>query len=84
MATRATIRQKKTGRPVKFELTDHARRAVEDYLSAAGKKPGESLFTSRLAIGWCMTPRRYARIVSEWVASIGLDLYSGSPFGAPR
>src|ERR671912_526619 len=29
---RATVRQKKTGRPVKFELTDQPRQAVDDYL----------------------------------------------------
>jgi integrase len=34
---RATVRQKKTGRPVKFELTDQTRQAVDDYLKAAGK-----------------------------------------------
>ena len=38
---RATVRQKKTGRPVKFELTDQTRQAVDDYLKAAGKRPGE-------------------------------------------
>ena len=37
---RATVRQKKTGRPVKFELTDQTRQAVDDYLKVAGKKPG--------------------------------------------
>ena len=36
---RATVRQKKTGRPVKFELTDQTRQAIDDYLKAAGKKP---------------------------------------------
>src|SRR5262244_304837 len=44
---RATVRQRKTGRPVKFELTDQTRQAVDDYLGVACKKPGESLFTSR-------------------------------------
>jgi hypothetical protein len=29
---RATIRQKKTGRPVRFELTDHSRMAIDEYL----------------------------------------------------
>jgi Virulence-associated protein E len=38
---RATVRQKKTGRPVKFELTDQTRQALDDFLKAAGKKPGE-------------------------------------------
>src|SRR6187455_1357160 len=36
---RATVRQKKTGRPVKFELTDQTRQAVDDYLKATSKKP---------------------------------------------
>src|SRR5918995_7478122 len=35
---RATVRQRKTGRPVKFELTDQTRQAVYDYLKAANKK----------------------------------------------
>ena len=56
---RATVRQKKTGRPVKFELTEQTRQAVDDYLAAAGKKPGEFLFTNRRAIGRPMTARRF-------------------------
>jgi integrase len=44
---RAAIRQRKTRRPVKFELTEQTREAVEGYLRASGKKPGEFLFTSR-------------------------------------
>jgi integrase len=70
---RATVRQKKTGRPVKFELTDQTRQAVDDYLKAAAKKPGEFLFTGRRGFAQCMTTRQYARLLSEWVASIGLD-----------
>jgi integrase len=70
---RATVRQKKTGQPVKFELTEQTRQAVDDYLRAARKKPGEPLFTGRRGAGQCMTTRQYARLVSEWVASIGLD-----------
>jgi len=70
---RATVRQKKTGRPVKFELTDQTRQAVDDYLKAASKKCGDSLFTGRRGSGQGMTTRQYARLVSEWVACIGLD-----------
>ena len=36
---RATVRQKKTGRPVLFELTEQTRQAVDDYLSVANRKP---------------------------------------------
>jgi integrase len=71
---RATVRQRKTGRPVKFELTDQTREAVDHYLRASGKKPGNFLFTGRGGgIGHGMTTRQYARLVSGWVASIGLD-----------
>src|ERR1700735_2549845 len=44
-ADRATVRQKKTGRPVRFELSEQPRQAIDDYLKATGKRPGELLFT---------------------------------------
>ena len=34
---RATVRQKKTGRPVRFELTEQTRQAVDDYIKAAAR-----------------------------------------------
>jgi integrase len=70
---RATVRQRKTGQPVRFELTDQTRQAVDDYVKAASKKPGEFLFTGRRGPGQCMTTRQYARLISEWITSIGLD-----------
>ena len=70
---RATVRQKKTGRPVRFELSEQTRQAVDDYLKAANKKPGEFLFTSRRGTQTNMTTRQYARLVSEWIRSAGLD-----------
>jgi len=69
---RATVRQKKTGRPVRFELTEPTRQAIDDYLKAEGKKPGEFLFSGRRA-GQSMTTRQFARLLSEWLASIELD-----------
>ena len=70
---RATVRQKKTGRPVRFELTEHTRQAVNHYLMSAAKKPGEFLFTGRRGRHRGITTRHYARLVSEWIGSIGLD-----------
>ena len=70
---RATVRQKKTDRPVRFELPDQTRQAIDAYLKAASKKPGEFLFTSRRRPGEGMTTRQYARLVSEWIAGVGLD-----------
>src|SRR3981189_927929 len=71
---RATVRQRKTGQPVRFEVTEQTREAVDDYIRATGKKPGEFLFVSRRrGLGQCMTTRQYARLVAEWVRGIGLD-----------
>jgi integrase len=70
---RATVRQKKTGRPVKFELTDQTRQAVDDFLKEAGKRPGEYLFSGRCGRDRAITTRQYARLLADWVASIGLD-----------
>jgi integrase len=71
-ADRATVRQKKTGRPVKFELTELTRQAVDDYLRVTGKKSGDYLFTGRRLTGH-ITTRQYARLLSRWIADIGLD-----------
>jgi integrase len=57
----------------RFELTEQTRQAIEDYLRGASKQPGEFLFAGRRGPGQGMTTRQYARLVSEWVASIGLD-----------
>jgi integrase len=72
-ADRATIRQKKTGRPVRFELSEQTRQAVDDYLKVANKRPGEYLFTGRRGTEGSMTTRQYARLVSEWIGGVGLD-----------
>jgi len=70
---RATVRQKKTGRPVRFELTDQTRQALDDYLRLTGRKPGQLMFAGRGDSSRGLTTRQYARLVREWVASIGLD-----------
>jgi integrase len=44
---RATVRQKKTGQSVRFELTEQTRQAVDEYMRTFHKKPGEFLFASR-------------------------------------
>ena len=72
-ADRATVRQKKTGRPVRFELTEHTRQAVDEYLRATNKKPGEFLFAGRRGPQKSITTRQYARLVSDWIGSVGLD-----------
>jgi integrase len=70
---RVTVRQKKTGRPVRFGLTEQTRQAVDDYIKAAGKKPSKFLFRGRGDDNRCMATWQYARLVSSWVATIGFD-----------
>ncbi len=60
------------GRPVKFELTESTRQVIDDYLRVAGRRSGEYLFTGRRLSGH-MTTRQYARLLSRWLADIGLD-----------
>jgi integrase len=36
---RASVRQRKTGRPVRFELTEQTRQSIDDYLTTAKKEP---------------------------------------------
>ena len=72
-ADRATVRQKKTGRPVRFELSEQTRQAIDDYLEATNKRLGDFLFTGRRGPQTNMTSRQYARLVSEWIGSAGLD-----------
>jgi integrase len=70
---RATVRQKKTGHPVKFELTEQTRQAIDEYPRLTGRKASQFLFPGRGDGVRGMTTRQYARLVHEWVGSFGLD-----------
>jgi len=65
--------QRKTQRPVQFELTEPTRSAVSAWIEMVNLKPEHYLFPSRLAKSPHVSTRQYARIVHQWVASIGLD-----------
>src|SRR5260221_4405776 len=68
---RATARQRKTGRPVRFELTEHTRQAIDDYLKAFHKKPGDFLLSGPRQ-GRSMTPRQYGRVASDGFVGLWL------------
>ena len=70
---RAMVTQRKTQRPVQFELTEPTRESVAAWIAKAALKPEQFLFPSRLRSSPHMSTRQYARIVHQWVASIGLD-----------
>jgi integrase len=70
---RATIRQQKTGRPVQFEITEQTRQAIDAWIKASGKGRADYLFTGRGDASKHVTTRQYARLVANWISSIGLD-----------
>jgi integrase len=69
---RVTVRQKKTGQLVRFELTEQTRQSLDEYIRVSGKKPSDVLFAGRKP-DRCMSTRQYARIVSKWIRGVGLD-----------
>ena len=70
---RGTVIQKKTGRPVQFEITEQTRASIQDWLSKVELRNGRYLFPSRLRAQPRLSTRQYARIVHAWVESAGLD-----------
>ena len=71
--SRATIRQSKTNRPVRFEITPRTRKSIEEWVDAAKLSTNDYLFPSRIRDSKHLSTRQYARIVESWVESIGLD-----------
>ena len=65
--------QRKTQRPVQFEMTEPTRDAVAAWMAKANLKSDQYLFPSRLHNSQHVSTRQYARIVHQWVGSIGLD-----------
>ena len=70
--TRATVVQRKTGRPVQFELLSDARVSLLAWLERRGGALGDYVFPSRIDHADHLSTRQYARLVDEWVVGIGL------------
>jgi integrase len=51
--SRATVRQRKTKRPVRFEITARTRKSIEEWLDAAQLSEGDYLFPSRVRRSPC-------------------------------
>jgi integrase len=71
--SRATVRQRKTKRPVRFEITARARKSIEDWIQLRGLSEGAYLFPSRQQNSAHLSIRQYTRMIESWVSSIGLD-----------
>ena len=77
--SRAKVIQKKTGKPVQFEVTKHTREALADWIHFKELNIYDWLFPSRKNRDNAMTTRqygrvvkKYGRVVKKWIGSIGL------------
>ena len=70
---RAIILQRKTGRPVRFEIAGQARDAIQNWINDAELSSHQYLFPSILRPGQHLSTRQYVRIVRRWIAEIGLN-----------
>jgi len=73
---RSTVMQRKTKRPVQFEISDQTQLAIRNLITKFKLTPNQFLFPSRLSASPHLSTRQYAKIVKDWVADIGLDPYA--------
>ena len=73
LRSRATVIQKKTGRPVQFEISEQAKDSLDKWISFRKLLPADFLFPSRKSAKSHLSTRQYGRIVDRWVVSLGLD-----------
>lgn len=73
VASRTTIMQQKSQRPVQFEITEQTRESVAAWIRHEGLRTTDVLFPSRIHDSPHLSTRQYARLVHRWIASIGLD-----------
>lgn len=72
-ATERTVIQKKTGRPVQFEITEQIRSAIGEWLAGLEARRSRYLFLIRFREQPHISRRQFARIFHRWVARAGLD-----------
>ena len=73
MKERASIIQSKTQKPVSFELTEGTRKSVRTWLEDPNMVGSEYLWPGRFHDRLHISTRQYARLVRDWVSSIGLE-----------
>ena len=67
------VMQRKTHRPVQFEITEQTRQSVASWIEKAHLCFDQYLFPSRVSKSPHLSTRQYARVVTSWVESIGLE-----------
>lgn len=72
VSSRAIVMQRKTRRPVQFEVTEAARESIAAWIAHSELRSTSFLFPGRTEDSH-LSVRQYSRIVKGWVACIGLD-----------
>ncbi len=70
--TRAIVVQRKTKKPVQFELMEAARASLLAWLDRRGGTVDDYAFPNRIDQAMHIITRQYASLVDEWVTAIGL------------
>lgn len=71
---RAMVIQKKTGRPVQFEITKLTATSIVSHVQQANLTKSDFHFPSRNRNSEHLSTRQYHRIVDKWVGQIGLKV----------
>jgi site-specific recombinase XerC len=64
---RVIIIQKKTHRPVQFELTEPTRQTVQCWIAENALRDEDYVFPSRVSGCTHLSSRQYARVVNRWL-----------------
>ena len=70
---RTTVLQSETQKPVKFELTDGTRKSIARWMQDPRMVGQEFLWPGRFHDPLHISTRQFARLVRDWVKSIGLE-----------
>ena len=84
VASRATIMQQKTSRPVQFEITGPTRNVLSEWIRLMKLRSEDRLFPSRIHESPHLGTRQYARIVDGWVREIGSGPAAYGTHSMPR
>ncbi|SFR47437.1 Phage integrase family protein [Yoonia tamlensis] len=71
---RASVLQSKTQKPVRFEISEGTQASVAKWMEAPLMVGSEFLWPGRFHGRLHISTRQYARIVRDWVGSIGLEV----------
>ncbi len=69
---RVSILQSKTGKPVRFEITEGTRKSLQEWINHPLMIGHAYLWPGRFHDRPHISTRQYARLIKDWVQSIGL------------